>query len=143
MRRLLITVLTAVALVLTTASVPAQAYEKRFGHYWRRDGVLHHGCHYYRYHYALRPHAQDWYIEIFLVGPGGKTLGNDVWQKGDRPKRGLGHFKICSNTTHPGRFRIKGRLHRFHDVCSTPFTCSSEQFDVVWVKPARFRLRHP
>lgn len=142
MRRLLMTVLTA-ALVLTTVSAPAQAFEKRFGHISRRDGVLHHGCDRYRYHYHLHPHAKDWYIEVFLVGPEGKTLGNDVWQKGDRPNPGHGHFKICSNTTHPGRFKIRGHLHRFHDVCSTPLTCTSEQFDRVWVKPARFRLRHP
>lgn len=143
MRRLILTVLTAAALVLTTASVPAEAFEKRFGHFSRHDGVLHHGCHRYRYHYVLHPYAKDWYIEVFLVGPAGKTLGNDVWQKGDRPNRGRGHFKICSNTTQPGLFKIRGHLHRYRRVCSTPLTCSSEQFDQPWVKPARFRLRHP
>jgi hypothetical protein len=143
MRRLLMTVLTTVALLLTAAAVPAQAYEKRYGHNARGDGVLIHGCHLYRYRYVLHPHAQDWYVEIFLKGPAGRTLGNDLFQKGDRPQRGHGHFKICSGTTQPGRFRIRTKIHRYHDVCATPVTCTSKQFDQVWIKPAVFRLRHP
>jgi hypothetical protein len=141
MRRLALALLTALALLLVTVQVPAQAYEKKYGRLWRGDGVLQDGCHRYRYHYSLHPHAYDWYIEIFISGPNGKTLGNNLFQKGDRPKRGTLRFKVCDNTTMPGQFKIRGQLHRSKKVCTTPATCESKEFDRAWIKPARFRLR--
>ena len=81
MRRAVLAVLTVAALLLTTAQVPAQAYDQKFGRVWRGDGVLHPGCHRYYYHYVVRPHADDWVLETFLVGPGGKQLASDAVQK--------------------------------------------------------------
>jgi hypothetical protein len=141
MHRLLLAVVSALTIVLTSTTLPASAYEKKYGHLWRHDGVLRAGCHHYRYHYALHPHADDWSLETFLVGPNHKGLGNDAFQKGDAPRRGHRQFKICRNTTQPGRFKIRGKLTRTQVSCSTPLTCTSTD-DVVWIKPARFRLRH-
>ena len=141
MKRLVLALLAATALMLSTVQVPAQAYDQKFGRVWRGDGVLHAGCRHYAYHYVVRPHAPDWVLETFLVGPGGVGLGSDAFQKADGNRRGTRDFRICRNTTHPGPFKIRGKLTRTFEVCSTPLTCTTKD-EVVWIKPARFRLRH-
>lgn len=141
MRRAVLALLTVAALLLTTAQVPAQAYQERFGRVWRGDGVLHPGCHHYYYHYVVRPHADDWVLETFLVGPGGKQLASDALQKAPGNRRGTRDLRFCRASTHPGHFKIRGKLTRTFQVCSTPLTCTTED-KVVWIKPARFRLRH-
>lgn len=140
MKRLVLALLTATALMLSTVPAPAQAYQQRFGRVWRGDGVLRAGCQPYTYHYVVRPHAPDWVLETFLVGPDGKGLGSDAVQKGPGARRGTRQFRICHNTTHPGRFEIRGKLTRTFEVCSTPVSCTTVD-KVVWIKPARFRLR--
>ena len=144
MRRVVLTLFATLALLAGGASFAADAVagDIHYGKLRRGDGVLHHGCHHYRYRYVLRPRAKDWAIELFIKGPGGKTLGNDAFEKGQRPKRGHRHFKICAQTTEPGRFSIHGKMTRDVQTCSTPLTCETVQ-KIVWVSPAKFRLRHP
>jgi len=141
MRRAVLALLTVAALLLTTAQAPAQAYQQRFGRVYRGDGVLHPGCHQYAYHYVVRPHADDWVLETFLVGPGGKQLASDAVQKEPGNRRGTRDLRFCRASTHAGIFKIRGKLTRTFQVCSTPLTCTTED-KVVWIKPARFRLRH-
>ncbi len=141
MRRVVLALLAVAALLLTTVQVPAQAYQEKFGRVWRADGVLHPGCRTYDYHYVVRPRADDWVLETFLSGPGGKQLGSDAVQKAAHNRRGTRDFKVCRATTHPGRFKIRGKLTRTFEVCATPVSCTTED-KVVWIKPAHFRLRH-
>jgi hypothetical protein len=120
---------------------PASAHDSGFGRAWRADGVLRPGCHAYRFHYRVRPHHHDWSLELFLRGPGDRGLGTVARDSDIHPRRGRGHFDVCSQSTRPGRYRIRGKLSIYESEGTPPFTTEPEEPVVKWIRPARFRLR--
>ena len=142
----------ACTLLVTMLPSAAVAGDVRYGRTHRADGVLHSGCHVYRFHYRLHPDAvlegrhngHSWAAEFFLTDPRREGIASDVKEYQADPRRGVGRFKFCNYSTRPGRFRIRARLTVKHTSCSTPiatpFTCT-EHKKTVWIQPSRFRLR--
>ena len=136
--RLLTALPLACGLVATTLPPPATAGSSEYGRVWRKDGTLQQGCHDYRFQYRVKPRAadpdneDDWSAEFFLVDRHGRGLGTVAKDSDIDPRRGRGRFEICSQTTVPGRFTIRGKLSVYDD---------GHLVDEVRVEPGRFRLR--
>ena len=110
---------------------PAGAGNPDLGRTWAKDKVLRQGCHDYRYQYVVKPPESDWSLETFLIDPRGKEVGAGQMLFNSDPDRGQSHFRICRNTTVPGRFKIKGKL-----------TYGQEAHE-KWIEPGYFRLKRP
>lgn len=67
-------------------------------------------CHHYKYRYRINPPSDDWMLETFLRGPGGKRLASDAFQAGNDPRRARATFEICGSGTNPGRFTIRAKV---------------------------------
>ena len=136
-----IALIAAVGALLVGALVaPANAGDTRFGRLWAADKILREGCHGYRYQYVVRPRTNDWAFETFLHAPSGRQLASGGFHFGADPRRGDGRFRICNDTTRPGRFKITGKLtwRRCNDLPGPLGSCTKR---VRWVKPAYFRMR--
>jgi hypothetical protein len=68
------------------------------------------GCHHYKYRYRIDPPSQDWMLETFLRGPGGKQLASDGFLAGNDPESQRTTFEVCGATTRPGRFTIRAKV---------------------------------
>ncbi len=101
---------TALGVVLLAAA-PADARTDRYGHTSAADGALRDGCHNYRYHYVVDAPTHDWTLETFLRGPDGEHLAAGVFADNSDPEHGRPVFRFCDNSTEPGRFTIRARLH--------------------------------
>jgi hypothetical protein len=123
-------ILASVITVLLSAG-PAAASTSAYGHTGARDRVLRSSCHNYRYHYVVKAPTNDWVLETFLIDPTGQRLASGAFIAPQDPDRGRGHFRICRNTTVPGRFTIKAKLTWYDGY--DEFT---KRFD-----PSHFRLR--
>lgn len=140
LRTLLTALALALGLVSTTLTTPAIAGDGDYGRTWRKDGTLRQGCHGYRFAYRVRPAAvldgadDDWAAEFFLVDPRGRGLGTVAKDSDIDPRRGSARFRVCRETTRPGRFRIRGKLSVYDDGILE---------GEVWIKVGRFRLRRP
>lgn len=105
-----------------------------YGHTSAPDGRLRHGCHNYRYRYVVTTPTRDWTVETFLDDRTGETVGSGAFMAGSDPSRGRSHFRLCFYATHPGRFKIRAKVHWY----------SRDDTDhKVWLRPSYFRLRHP
>jgi hypothetical protein len=139
-RKLSTALLVAVGLVATSLPAPAVAGNADYGRTWRKDGALRSGCHDYRFNYRVRPAAvldganDDWAAEFFLVDPRGRGLGTVAKDSDVDPRRGRGSYRVCRETTRPGRFKIRGKLSVYDE---------GQLQDEVWIKVGRFRLRRP
>lgn len=139
-RHLLTAALAALGLTLATIPPAVTAGNADYGRTWRKDGTLRSGCHHYRFQYRVKPVAvletagDDWSAEFFLVDPDGRGLGAAVKDSDIDPRRGDGRYRVCRETTRPGRFKIRGKLSVFDD---------GDLVDEVWIKVGRFRLRRP
>ena len=135
-KRLLAALTLACGLVLATLPPPTFAGSAEYGRTWRKDGVLHPGCHDYRFHYRVRPGnvqpGNDWAVEFFLVDRRGRGVASEIKDSEIDPKRGKGSFGVCRSSTVPGWFKIRGKLSVFDGWALV---------DEVWIKPGRFRLR--
>ena len=140
LRTLLTALVAALALVATAIPAPAVAGNADYGRTWRQDGRLKAGCHGYTFNYRVKPAAvlegsnDDWAVELFLVDPDGEGLGTVAKDSDIDPRRGTGRFRVCRESTRPGRFKIRGKLSVFH---------WGQLEDEVWIKVGRFRLRRP
>lgn len=105
----LLSVLLATAL-LTLAPSPAEADVVDWGRTKAADQRFRHDCHPYRYRYDIDPPSEDWVLETFLRGPGGKRLAADQFLPGSDPTSGRATFKVCGVTTRPGRFTIRAKV---------------------------------
>lgn len=123
--------------VAAVTALPATAYSTAYGHTTSADRRLRHGCHSYRYHYLVKPGTGDWLFETQLYDPDGQQLGTGDFAPGSDPTEGPGYFRVCSETTHPGRFTIRARLD-WYTPPSTPLGQPTEQS--VWFKPTHLRL---
>jgi hypothetical protein len=138
-----IALIAAVGALLVGALVaPADAGDLRFGRLWAADKILREGCHNYRYQYVVRPRSNDWAMETFLRAPSGRQLASGGFHFRVDPKRGAGRFRICNDTTRPGRFKISGKLtwRTCNDLPGPLNECTKH---VRWVKPGHFRMRRP
>jgi hypothetical protein len=138
MRHIVFTALAVGALLLGGLVAPSHAGDIMFGRVWAGDKVLREGCHYYRYQYVVRPRSNNWSMETFLREPSGQILTSGGFHFGEDPKRGSGRFRICNDTTRPGRFKISGKL-----TWKTRDLLGHETKHVRWVKPGYFRMRRP
>ena len=140
LRRLSTALLVAVGLVAASLPAPAVAGDADYGRTWRKDGTLRPGCHDYRFRYRVKPAAvlegagDDWSAEFFLVDPRGQGLATVAKDSDIDPRRGHGTYRVCRETTRPGRFKIRGKLSVYD---------SGQLEDEVWIKVGRFRLRRP
>ena len=136
--RLLVALTLACGLVVGMLSPPTYAGSAEYGRAWRKDGVLRAGCHDYRFQYRVRPGnvqpGNDWSVEFFVVDRRGEGVASAVKDSEIDPKRGSARFGLCRTSTVPGRFKIRGKLSVYDGYALV---------DVVWIKPARFRLRRP
>ena len=94
------------------------------------DGRFEHGCQSHPYRYRVRPRGSDWSLEIFLIDPRGKQIATGYEWKGADPKRGRGRFEFCSQSTRPGKFRVRSRL-----------TWDDGMEHQKWLEPRTIRLR--
>jgi hypothetical protein len=138
--RLLTVLLMTLGLTVTVLPPPAQAGDVDHGRVWRKDGRLQPGCHLYRFQYRVRPLAvdptndDDWALEVFLSDRRGRGLGAVAKDSAIDPRRGAGTFRLCRQTTVPGKFKLRGKLSVYDD---------GELVEETWVKPGFFRLRRP
>lgn len=134
--RLVIVLVTALGLLVTTMPASAFAGSAEYGRAFRKDGVLRPGCHDYGFRYVAKPGqvhpGNDWSLELFLTDKRGYGVGSALKDSEIDPRRGRGVFTICRNTTVPGRFKIRGKLSVFDGY---------DLVDTVWIKPGFFRLR--
>ena len=134
--RPLTALLLACGLVATTVPAPSVAGRSEHGRVWRKDGTLRHGCHGYRFQYRVKPGTvhpgNDWSAEFFLTDRRGRGLGTVAKDSAIDHRRGTGRYRVCSQSTVPGRFTIRGKLSVYDD---------GHLVEAVWVEPARFRLR--
>ena len=93
------------------------------------DGTFRNGCQSHGYRYRVRPGGSDWELELFLVEAGGKQVSTGYEWKGRDPKRGRGRFEFCSQSTRPGKFRVRSRL-----------TWDDGETHVKWLEPRTIRL---
>lgn len=148
LRRLLCAVGLAMGLLVTSVPAPASAGSSEYGRAWRKDGVLRGGCQGYQFQYRVKPGnvhpGNHWAVEFLLTDRGGEGLGTVVKDSTIDPKRGQDKFKICRNTTKPGRFKIRGKLTVYppEDEFHNPIE-GSDPGTVKWIKPGYFRLRLP
>jgi hypothetical protein len=137
-RRLAAAVLTATAL---TVASPANAdldpadevhslqHVRATGSVHSGDGVLERGCQTHPYRYRVRPRGSEWSLEVFLINPAGKRLATGYEWKGKDPRRGRGRFEFCSQTTRPGRYKVRSRL-----------TWEDGRYHEKWLEPRTIRL---
>src|SRR6476659_61339 len=103
-------VVPALALGLLAAS-PASAATSRFGHTGAPDRVLRSGCHDYHHRYVVDAPTHDWVLETSLIDPTGERLGSGAFISDSDPERGQGVFRLCRQSTRPGTFKIRAKLH--------------------------------
>jgi hypothetical protein len=133
-RPAVLAVLLAVVLAgLVTGIAPAGAWTTRYGRTAAPDGTLPVGCHDHRYRYVVRLRGDDWMLETFLTDRRGRRVGSDMLDSGSDPRRGRATFRVCRNTTTPGRFTIRAKLTNY---------ATGDQV-VHHFKPSHFRLRRP
>lgn len=121
--------------VLVLAGAPSAEAKQRFAKYAetaRGDGTLRKGCHNYRYKYRITPpkQADSWGLELFLTDPTGEDVASGGELFGSDPPKGKGRFRVCSTSTEPGTFKIRGKFTYY-------VGWDRKQ---GWIKPTRFRL---
>jgi hypothetical protein len=120
-----------VGLVLGAAPATATATTSEYGHTRSKDRVLKYGCNNYRYTFVVKAPTDDWTLETFLKDPDGETLASGTFSSDSEPNKGHGRFRICRNSTRPGKFTIKAKL-----VWYRGYEEHQARFD-----PSHFRLR--
>ena len=146
LKRLMLALVTALGLLVTTVPANAIAGSSDYGHAWREDGVLRVGCHDYTFQYRVKPGnvhpGENWAVELFLTDGRGQGVGTVIKDSAIDPKRGHGEYRICRNTAKPGRFKIRGKLSVDTPDDGNPLT-PPEMDTVKWIEPGIFRLRRP
>ena len=129
----------AVALLLgggTAGEQPRPTADKYPGAQYAKttaqDGVLRKGCRTYTYGYAVKPPAEIWGLETFLVDPRGETIASGGFLSGSDETKGTGTFRFCRSITRPGTFTIKGKFTYRETSQSNPVEGK--------IKPTKFRL---
>ncbi len=101
-----------------------------YGHTGAPNGVLRAGCHGYRYHWRIHPPTNDWLLETYLRGPGGKHLASGMFDSDSEHKRDHSAFRLCRYSTRPGRFTIRAKLTWYKGYAQR----------TVRLRPSHFRL---
>lgn len=111
-----------VALLLTVSAAPAHGGllddlfgkdpEPANGTVRSPDRVLKPGCQRHGFRYRLDiPAGNPWALEVSLVDPRTKRIaGSSYLLHGADPKRGKAHFRFCSQSVRPGRYRVVSKL---------------------------------
>lgn len=121
----------ALLLVAGTLTAPAHAYREDLGQLTMKSRFLKHGCHDYRYRYAVDPPPGDWALEIFLVHKrSGTSVAHGGVVGGQEATSGVRRFRLCRPSTRPGRYVVRGRLS------------VQDAFDYRewWIRPDHFRF---
>jgi len=132
LRPAILALLTALLCGALGVLAPASAQDS-YGHTGAPDGVLRSGCHGYRYHWVIDPPTNDWLLETFLRGPGGKRLASGMFDSDSESKRDHSRFRFCRYSTRPGRFTIRAKLTWYNGYTQHE----------VWLDASHFRLRRP
>ena len=147
--RLLITALTTcLALVVSSLALagPASASEAS-GRTHGDSGRFKQGCRIYTFDYRVRTPYDDWTLEVFIRNPRGEAVHfNSFLGKPGReghPRRQEDvRWKMCSNTSRPGRYTIRAKLTWYtpkEDLLSALHPQTEEH--VMRLPVERFRLR--
>lgn len=125
--------LAAAMVVVSPTAASSAEVEPGWGRIVVRDAVLRPGCHEYQWRYRLSPPAEEWAVDLVLLGPGRARLASDQLLSESEPRRGTRAFRICSVTTRPGRFVVRAKVT----------VRDGWDQEVGQLPPERFRLRRP
>lgn len=125
---------TATTVVIHAAPSHAHRTDDAGGTTSAPSGTLRNGCHRYSYTYAVQVPTEDWTLEISIVDRRGHGVASFAFIGPADEKAQTPTYRLCRNSTVPGRFRIRARLSWYDDP-STP--------QLVPVPVTRFRLARP
>lgn len=148
----LLTTSLAVALALLVSPAPvAQAAEgdRAGGRMHAEDARFADGCRRYSYGYRVRTPHDDWTLELSILNPDGDAVHSHAFigkygRQGDRRRRAKVPYRICSNASGPGVYRIRARLEWYEKPPPFPMDKlhgEPPQGHVVRLPVERFRLR--
>jgi hypothetical protein len=132
MRRAIAYAVLAAALLVGSATVPAQAGDPLPADAGVRtaDGTLKHGSQKHAFHYRIETNEATWSLELYLIDPSGRQIASSYQAVGADPKVGRDVFRFWSQSTRPGKFTVRARL-----------TWGDYDQSVRWLEPQTFRLR--
>lgn len=147
----LVAALLSMSLALLVSPAPvAQAVEREGagGRVHADDAPFKEGCRRYSYGYRVRTPHDDWTLELSILDPDGDAVHAHAFlgkygRQGDRRRRAHVPYRVCSDASRPGVYRIKARLEWYEKPEAFPMDMlhrEPPEGHVVRLPVERFRL---